>query len=197
MANTSISNDNFSDFQDDQFHLKGYERSELVENGVEDPWFLHKDCVDIDSLYSMCGLNNEENTSDEQVRTNLLEDQQPSISDWMQNDFPTNAVMPLQPVKIQSTTEAPKNDDFQPQVQEPGNSSNEKPKLFPLASLELLNNHGRLSTKSSEENLSTNGLSCEARLGNSHNLPMEEILRFAGERYCQNCVTCDHLILKV
>ncbi|KAH0765785.1 hypothetical protein KY285_001656 [Solanum tuberosum] len=168
-----------NDEKDDQFHLKGYERSELVVNGIEE------DCVDIDSLYSICGLNNEENTSDEQVRTNLLEDQQQSLSDWTQNHFPTNTVMPLQPVQIQSTIEAPKNDDFRPQVPEPGNSSNEKPKPFSLASLELLSNYGRLSKKSSEENLSTNALSCEARLGNSQKLPMEEILRAAGERYIQ------------
>lgn len=183
MTNVSISNDIFSDFQDDQYHLKGYERSELVVNGIEEG------CVDIDSLYSICGLNNEENTSDEQVRTNLLEDQQQSLSDWTQNHFLTNTVMPLQPVQIQSTIEAPTNDDFPPQVPAPANSSNEKPKPFSLASLELLSNYGRLSKKSSEENLCTNALSCEAHLENSHKLPMKEILRAAGERYCQNCVT--------
>ncbi|KAK6803904.1 hypothetical protein RDI58_001688 [Solanum bulbocastanum] len=162
--NNTVGDSRNNDEKDDQFHLKGYERSELVVNGIEE------DCVDIDSLYSICGLINEENTSDEQVRTNLLEDQQQSLSDWTQNHFPTNTVMPLQPVQIQSTIEAPKNDDFRPQVPEPGNSSNEKPKPFSLGSLELLKNYGRLSKKSSEENLSTNALSCEARLG----LCMEE-----------------------
>ncbi|KAK4379835.1 hypothetical protein RND71_001697 [Anisodus tanguticus] len=181
MANVSISNDNFSDFQGDHFHLEGYERSELVVNGVDDPWFEREYCADIDSLYSMRGLNNEENTSNEQVRTNLLEDQQQSISDWMQNHFPTN----LQPFQVESTVEAPKGDNFQPQVPEPGNSSNENPKPFSLASLELLNNYGRLSKKSSEENWSSNALSCEACLGNSHKLSMEETLRVAGERYIQ------------
>ncbi|KAJ8565832.1 hypothetical protein K7X08_008408 [Anisodus acutangulus] len=161
MDNVSISNDNSSDFRGDHFHLEGYERSQLVVNGVEDPWFEHKDCADIDSLYSMCGLNNEEHASNEQVRTNSLEDQQESISDWTQNDFPTNTVMLMQPVQIQSTIAAPKNDDFQPQVPEPGNSRNEKPKPLSLASLELLNNYGRLSKKSSDESLITNALNCE------------------------------------
>ncbi|CAN4113396.1 unnamed protein product [Withania somnifera] len=186
MANISISNDNVSDFQDDQFHLQGYERSELVVNGVEDPCFEHNDCVVTDSLYSVCGLNNEENSSDEQVRSNLLEDQLQSISDLMQNDFPTNTVMPLQPVQIQSTIETPKNDNFQPQVPEAGKSSDEKPYPFSFRYLELLNNYSRLSKKSSKENLSTNALNCEACSDNSHKLSMEEILRVAGERYIQH-----------
>ncbi|MCD9641998.1 hypothetical protein HAX54_028584 [Datura stramonium] len=185
MAKFSISNDNLSDFQGDHFHLEGFERSQLVVNGVEDPWLEHEDCADIDSLYSMCCLNNEQNTSNEQVRTNLSEDQQQNLSDWTQNDLPTNTVMLLQQVQYESTIEPPKNDDFQPQVPEPGNSSNEKPKPCSLASLELLNNYGRLSKKSSEENLSTNALSCGACLGNSHKLSIEEILRVAGERYIQ------------
>ncbi|KAM3323653.1 DELLA protein RGL1 [Capsicum chacoense] len=185
MANVSISNENFSDFQDDQFHLNGHEEGELVVNGIEDPWFEHIDYADIDSFYSMFGPNNDEDTSDLQVRINLLEDQQQSISDWMQNHFPTNTVMPLQPVQIQPTGEIPGNDDLQTQVPERGNNSNEKPNPFSLASLELLKNYGRLSKNLSEENLSTNALNFEACLGNRHKLSMEEILRVAAERYIQ------------
>ncbi|XP_016470159.1 scarecrow-like protein 18 [Nicotiana tabacum] len=179
MANVSISNDNFTDFQGD--HLKGYERNELVINGVEDPWFELEDCTDIDSVYSICGLINEENTSNEQVTTNLLEDQQQSISNWMQSQFSNNTD------QIKSSIEAPKDDDFQPQVLELiGHSSSEKPNPFSLASFELLNNYGRLIKKSSEENLNiSNALSYEARACNNHKLSMEEILMVAGERYIQ------------
>ncbi|XP_016496726.2 scarecrow-like protein 18 [Nicotiana tabacum] len=176
MANVSISNDNFSDFQGGHFHLKAYERNELV---VEDPWFELEDCADIDSVYSMCDLNNEENTSNEQVTTNLLEDQKQSISNWMQGYFSTNTD------QIKSSIEAPKNDDFQPQVlQLIGNSSNEKSNPFSLASFELLNNYGRLIKKSREENSSIyNALSYEARACNNNKLSTEEILLVAGERY--------------
>ncbi|OIT08034.1 della protein rgl1 [Nicotiana attenuata] len=166
MANVSISNDNFTD---EHF------RNELV---VEDPWFELEDCADIHSVYSMC---NEENTSNEQVTTNLFQDQQQSISNWMQSQFSTNTH------QIQSSIEEPKNDDFQPQVlQLIGNSSNERSIPFSLASFELLNNYGRLIKKSSEENLSiNNALTYEARACNNHKLSTEETLKVAGERYIQ------------
>ncbi|KAM3303515.1 hypothetical protein P3S67_014545 [Capsicum chacoense] len=165
---------------DSHEHLQECGRNELINNSVIDPWY-ELDSGDLESLYTVFDDKHHENTSDKQFQ--LLEDQKQHISDnWTQSDDSSNMVVPLQPNQIQATPEAC--NVVQPQLPRLGDFHDEKTNSISLASLELLNNCGRLFKKSSEENLS-NVLSNEARVGNIPKLSTEEILRIAGERYIQ------------
>ncbi|PHU03270.1 hypothetical protein BC332_28521 [Capsicum chinense] len=165
---------------DSHEHLQECGRNELINNSVIDPWY-ELDSGDLESLYTVFDDKHHENTSDKQFQ--LLEDQQQHISDnWTQSDDSSNMVLPLQPNQIQATPEAC--NVVQPQLPRLGDFHDEKTNSISLASLELLNNCGRLFKKSSEENLS-NVLSSEARVSNIPKLSTEEILRIAGERYIQ------------
>ncbi|KAK6785804.1 hypothetical protein RDI58_014329 [Solanum bulbocastanum] len=171
----------FSVFQGDHNHLQECGRNELINNGAVDPWF-ELDSEDLDSLYTVFDLKYQDNTSDKQVQS--LEDQQQSISDhWTQSDDSSNMDLPLQPIQIQMTPEA--SNGIQPQEPRHDNFHGENTNSISLASLELLNNCGRLFKKPSEENLSNVLLSNEARVSNISKLSTEEILRVAGERYIQ------------
>lgn len=180
MDQISIPTIDFSVFQGDHNHLQECGRNELINNGIVDPWF-ELDSEDLDSLYTVFDLKYQENPSDKQVK--LLEDHQQNISDhWTQSDDSSNMDLPLQPIQIQMTPEA--SNGIQPQVPRLDNFHGEKTTSISLASLEFLNNCGRLFQKSSEENLS-NILNNEARVSNIPKLSTEEILRVAGERYIQ------------
>lgn len=181
MDQVSIPAIDFSVFQAGHNHLQECVRDELVNDGVIDPLF-ELDSEDLDSLYSVFDLKYQENTSDKHVQ--LSEDQQQNISDYctQSDDSSSNMDFPLQPVQIQSTFEA--SNRIQPQVPRLGNFHGEKTNPISSASLELLNNCGRLFKKSSEENLSNVHIN-EAHVGNISKLSTEEILRVAGERYIQ------------
>ncbi|KAH0664639.1 hypothetical protein KY285_025845 [Solanum tuberosum] len=171
----------FSVFQGGHNHVQECGRNELINNDAVDPWF-ELDSEDLDSLYTVFDLKYQDNTSDKQVQS--LEDQQQSISDhWTQSDDSSNMDLPLQPIQIQTTPEA--SNGIQPQEPRLDNFHGEKTNSISLASLELLNNCGRLFKKPSEENLSNVLLSNEARVSNISKLSTEEILRVAGERYIQ------------
>lgn len=171
----------FSVFQDGHNHVQECGRNELINNGAVDPWF-ELDSEDLDSLYTVFDLKYQDNTADKQVQS--LEDQQQSISDhWTQSDDSSNMDLPLQFIQINTTPEA--SDGIQPQEPRLDNFHGEKTNSISLASLELLNNCGRLFKKPSEENLSNVLLSNEARVSNISKLSTEEILRVAGERYIQ------------
>nr|XP_016477658.1 PREDICTED: DELLA protein RGL1-like [Nicotiana tabacum]XP_033515218.1 DELLA protein RGL1-like [Nicotiana tomentosiformis] len=181
MDQVSIPAIDFSVFQAGHNHLQECVRDELVNDGVIDPLF-ELDSEDLDSLYSVFDLKYQENTSDKHVQ--LSEDQQQNISGYctQSDDSSSNTDFPLQPVQIQSTFEA--SNRIQPQVPRLGNFHGEKTNPISSASLELLNNCGRLFKKSSEENLSNVHIN-EAHVGNIPKLSTEEILRVAGERYIQ------------
>ncbi|XP_016555555.2 DELLA protein RGL1-like [Capsicum annuum] len=158
---------------DSHEHLQECGRNELINNSFVDPWY-ELDSEDLDSLYAVFDDKHHKNTSDKQVE--LLEDQRQNISDhWTQIDDSSNMV-------LQVTPEA--SNGIQPQVPRLGGFHDEKTNSISLASLELLNNCGRLFKKSSEENLS-NVCRNEARVSNIPKLSTEEILRIAGERYIQ------------
>lgn len=88
---------------------------------------------------------------------------------------------PIQPVHDHESTKRPKG--VRSQTSEVGKPLKEKPYSFSLASLELLNNYGKVLKSTMDENGSPNSPSTENIRGQK--LSLEEIIRVAGERYIQ------------
>ncbi|KAI5674900.1 hypothetical protein M9H77_05850 [Catharanthus roseus] len=167
----------FIEIQGDYCHVRGNGTGEAVVEDKQETWFQ----MDQEREKAHSNLFNVSSLCDQRISmankgSVCANTQYSTPQHWMQNQLQEKDM-------ILHICESSRPEDVQRQLFKVGKSPKEKPhNSFSLASLELLNNYGKVSKHVSNETVSVIASAEDVR---SKKLSVGEIVRVAGERYIQ------------